>query len=89
MLVVLALAICTPAWAAKEEISDDLLYDRVNRALITDRELGTRPLNIEVTDGKVTVTGFVETEKLRERVEKVIKKIKGVREIDNQVEVRS
>ena len=88
VLTVIAIAVSVPAWAAKEEISDDLLYDRVNRALIVDRELGTTPLNLAVQDGKVTVSGLVETEKLRERVTKVVKKVKGVREVDNQVKVR-
>ncbi len=73
---------------ADEKVSDDLLYDRVNRALVTDRELGVRPLKVAVQDGKVTVTGFVEEERLRERVEKVVKKVKGVRDVDNQVKVR-
>ncbi|MND09920.1 BON domain protein [compost metagenome] len=55
---------------------------------MTDPQLGARPLQITVTDGKVTVTGFVENEKLQKRVDKVVKKVKGVREIDNRVEIR-
>ncbi len=88
LLLLTALPFAAPVRAAEEPISDDLLYDRVNRALITDRELGARPLTIEVVDGKVTVSGYVETEKLRDRVEKVVKKVKGVREVDNRVQIR-
>ena len=73
---------------AAEPISDDLLYDRVNRALITDRLLGTGQLKVVVKDGKVVVSGFVETEKLQKRVDKVVKKVKGVKSIDNRVKVR-
>lgn len=76
------------AVAADKPISDDLLVDRINQRIIADRELGIRPLTIEVENGKVTVTGFVETEKLRLRVVKVVKKVKGVREIDNRVEIK-
>ena len=87
-MALLAMLLCNPAWAAKEEITDDLLYDRVNRALITDRVLGTGQLTLEVKDGNVKVGGLVETEKQRERVDKIVKKVKGVRKIDNKVEVR-
>lgn len=83
------LALIAPATlAADEPVSDDLLYDRVNRALITDRELGTNQLTVEVSGGAVVVTGWVETEKLQKRVDKVVKKVKGVKALDNRVQVR-
>ena len=47
------------ARGADEEVSDDVLYDRVNRILITDRDLGARPLQVQVENGVVTVSGFV------------------------------
>lgn len=84
----LGLAVVGAAFAADEPISDDQLFDQVNRSLVTDRQLGARPLEITVKDGKVTVTGFVENEKLQKRVDKVVKKVKGVREVDNRVQVR-
>lgn len=74
--------------AAEPEIDDDLLYDRVNRALITDRLLGSRQLAVRVSDGVVTVSGFVETEKLKKRVEKVVKKVDGVEDVRNEVKIR-
>lgn len=84
----LSLAVAGAALAADEPISDDQLFDQVNRSLVTDRQLGARPLEVTVKDGKVTVTGFVENEKLQKRVDKVVKKVKGVREVDNRVQVR-
>jgi len=74
--------------AAESEVDDDLLYDRVNRALITDPLLGSRQLAVKVSDGVVTVNGFVETEKLKKRVKKVVKKVDGVKEVRNEVTVR-
>jgi osmotically-inducible protein OsmY len=76
------------AFAADKPISDDQLFDQVNYSLVTDPQLGARPLQIAVKDGKVTVTGFVENEKLQKRVDKVVKKVKGVREVDNRVRIR-
>lgn len=84
----LGLAVAGAALAADKPISDDQLFDQVNRRLVTDPQLGARPLQIAVQDGKVTVTGFVENEKLQKRVDKVVKKVKGVREVDNRVQIR-
>jgi osmotically-inducible protein OsmY len=77
-----------PIGAAEEELTDDLIYDRVNRALITDRELGARQLEVTVENGKVRVTGFVESEKQQKRVDKVVKKVKGVVSVDNKTQIR-
>ncbi len=76
------------AYAKDEPVSDDLLFDLVNRRIISDPDLGARPLRITVKDGVVTVTGAVETEKLRKKVDKVVRKVKGVRDVDNQVVIR-
>jgi hyperosmotically inducible periplasmic protein len=81
-------AIAAAAFAADKPISDDRLFDEVNRSLVTDPQLGARPLQVAVKDGKVTITGSVENEKLLKRVDKVVKKVKGVREVDNRVQIR-
>jgi len=86
--LVLGLAATVAALAADKPLSDDQLFDQVNRSLVTDRQLGTRPLQVAVQDGKVIVTGFVENEKLQKRVDKVVKKVRGVREVDNRVQIR-
>jgi osmotically-inducible protein OsmY len=77
-----------PAASADKTVPDDLLYDRVNRSLITDRDLGTHPLRVTVKEGVVIVSGTVETEKLKKKVTKVVKKVDGVKKIVNQVEVK-
>jgi osmotically-inducible protein OsmY len=45
-------------------------------------------LEVEVKEGVVTVAGYVRTEKILARVDKVAKKVKGVKEVVNKVEVR-
>lgn len=67
---------------------DDLIYDRVIQKLVNDYLLKTNALTVEVKDAVVTVSGVVETEKLRLRVEKVVKKVKGVKSVVNQVRKR-
>jgi osmotically-inducible protein OsmY len=87
-LPVLALLV-RRAQAGEETISDDLLYDRVNRELITDRDLGTRQLQVKVESGVVTVAGFVASEKMQKKVEKVVKKVKGVQKVVNETKIRA
>ncbi len=84
----LAFAAGAIARGEDEPISDDALYDRVNRQLITDRDLGARQLQVKVEKGVVTVAGFVESEKMQKKVDKVVKKVKGVKEVVNQTTVR-
>ena len=89
LIVCLLLAASAPGSAqAQDENPDDLLYDRVIRKLVNDRQLKTNALKVGVEDGVVTVAGTVESEKLRLRVGKVVKKIKGVKKVVNQVQVR-
>ena len=68
--------------------SDDALYDAVNRALVEDRHLGAHPLTVDVKDGAVVVSGWVTNEKLRKRVDKIAGKVKGVKSVDNRVQIR-
>ena len=81
---------CTAApAAAQDESPDDLMHDRVIRKLVNDRQLKTNALDVSVKDAVVTVRGEVENEKLRRRVEKVVKKVKGVKKVVNNVRARN
>jgi hypothetical protein len=86
LLSVLVLPVVLPALPA--DATDDLVYDRVMRALVNDPDLKTDRFEVEVKDGVVTVRGQVSSEKLKQRVTKVAKKAKGVKEVINEVEVR-
>ena len=87
--VLLFLACTVAPVPAQDESPDDLMYDRVIRKLVNDRQLKTNALNVSVKDAVVTVSGEVENEKLRRRVEKVVKKVKGVKKVVNNVRARN
>ena len=74
--------------SAQDDDPDDIIYDRVIRRLVNDPQLKTNALRVTVEEAAVTITGMVETEKLRRRVDKIVKKVKGVKKVDNQVRVR-
>ena len=74
---------------AQDPNSDGMIHDRVIRKLVNDPELKTNALDVTVSERVVTVTGVVANEKLRRRVEKVIKDVKGVKEVVNRVTIRT
>jgi osmotically-inducible protein OsmY len=42
-----------------------------------------------VINGKVMLVGTVKTEELKTRIERMVKQIKGVKDVDNQISVLS
>lgn len=84
-LLVCALAIA-PALAQKAT-SDDALVDQVRLQLTKDPAVNGGALSVDVKDGVVTIKGKVRTEKARQKAEKLAKKVKGVKAVDNQLKV--
>jgi len=72
----------------KQVLTDDLLYDRVIRKLANDPDLKTTALEVRVRDRAVTLRGLVDTNKLRQRAERVVRKVSGVKTVINQLLVR-
>jgi osmotically-inducible protein OsmY len=75
------------AWAADKTLSDDAIYDQVKRRLANDTVVKGGALEIEVKQGVVTLTGAVERTVQKEKAEKVVKKVKGVKQVINQLRV--
>jgi osmotically-inducible protein OsmY len=53
--------------------------------LTTDPQVKGGALDVTVHDGVVTIKGSVDTEKGRDRSTKVAKKVKGVKDVDNEI----
>lgn len=66
---------------------DDRISDQVRMRLATDPDVKGGALDVTVRDGVVTIKGRVDTEKGRERATKLTKKVKGVKEVDNELVV--
>lgn len=86
---VLLAAVLTAAVAADRtpQVSDDALYDMVKRKLANDPDVKGGDLTVEVKDAVVTLRGQVEAEKHKERASKLVKKIRGVRGVNNELTV--
>ena len=75
------------ALAADNRVSDDTLYDQVRIKIAQDREVGSGAVDVKVTNGVVELTGNVPDEKHKQRVEKVVKKVKGVKAVQNKLRI--
>jgi hyperosmotically inducible protein len=75
-------------WAAADKpLSDDAIYDQVKRKLANDILVKGGGLEVEVKDGVVTINGAVERTVQKDKAEKITKKVKGVKQVVNNLRV--
>lgn len=85
-LLALTLAL-SPLPAQKTPISDGAIEDQVRIRLANDPDVKGGAFQVSVKDGVVTVKGKVDQAKWKSRAEKIVKKVKGVKSVDNQITV--
>src|SRR5215217_3308363 len=66
---------------------DSTIQATVDKRLTDDPELSTLGITASVLNGKVMLIGTVKTEALKAQAERVVKQVKGVKEVDNQISV--
>jgi len=66
---------------------DATLAERVGSAIQTSPYLSGRTLRFEAHDGKVTLNGVVASYFQKQMAQEVIKRLDGVKQIDNHLEV--
>jgi len=88
-LAILFVLVLTPLLAQKEKppITDDIIVDQVKVKLADDSEVGGQAINVDAHGGTVVLTGKVTNDKLREKAEKIAKKVKGVIGVDNKLAI--
>jgi len=85
----LAIALMLPAAApaADKPVSDDLVYNLVRQKLAGDSVVKGGALNVDVKDGVVTISGKLQSEKQKDKAERLAHKVKGVKSVVNQIQV--
>lgn len=73
-------------WADKP-VSDDEIYNNVKIRLAGDRDVKGGGIDVTVQSGVVTLKGTVETDNAKSKAEKLTKKVKGVKQVINQLQV--
>lgn len=64
---------------------DSTVQAAIDKALTDDPTFSTLGITATVLDGKVTLLGTVKSEDLKNQAERMVRKIKGVKSIDNQI----
>ena len=74
--------------AKQNTVNDDTVYNNVKIKLASDAVVKGGGLDVEVKDGVVTLGGAVELPNQKERAEKLAKKVKGVKQVINNITIR-
>lgn len=77
----------TFASAQKGINPDDRIYDQVREKLTVDPDVKGGALDVTVHDGVVTLKGRVDTDKGKSKATHLAKKVKGVKQVDNELSV--
>jgi hyperosmotically inducible periplasmic protein len=85
MSLILLVSACL---AADKPISDDAIYDKVRIALASDIDVKGGNLKVEVKDGAVTLGGTLESQGQKDKATRIAKKVKGVKKVTNNIEVK-
>jgi hyperosmotically inducible periplasmic protein len=90
-LVTALVLFASVAMAAKQpaKMTDDTITDQVRLKLTSDPDVKGGALGVDVKEGVVTLSGPVELPKQREKAEKLTKKVKGVKSVVNNIEVKA
>ncbi len=76
------------ASAGDKVVSDDHLVDKVRVKLASDPDVKGGGLEVDAKAGVITLRGTVSTAKAKQKATKLAKKIRGVRDVDNQLKVK-
>ena len=68
-------------------MTDTVLYDRVNTALERNPYVAGRKLRFETEHGRITLRGVVQSYFQKQMAQESLRRIEGVQEIFNELEV--
>jgi hyperosmotically inducible periplasmic protein len=74
--------------AADKPVSDDLIVDNVRLKLAMDVDVKGGGLKVDAKQGVVTLSGIVESQNQKDRATRLAKKVKGVKSVVNNIEVK-
>ena len=84
-LVLVCAILVAPLLAQKNAVSDDTITDQVLVKLANDADVGGVKFEVSVHEGAVTLKGKVRTDKQKSKAERIVKKVKGVTSVNNQL----
>jgi osmotically-inducible protein OsmY len=70
-------------------VNDDTITDQVRVSFASDKVVGVLPFDVSVKNGVVTLSGTADTSNQKSRAEKLAKKVKGVKQVVNNITVKN
>jgi osmotically-inducible protein OsmY len=86
--LLMAFVLAAACFAAAKQVSDDELYNQVKMKLAEDDIVKGGALDVDVKNGVVTLGGSVEEDRQKTRAEKLVKKVKGVKQVVDHLTVK-
>lgn len=77
----------TTTSTASKATDDASIQSNIDKKLADDPKFSSLGVLATVAAGKVTLTGTVDTAELKRQVESLVKRIEGVRSVDNQITI--
>jgi osmotically-inducible protein OsmY len=72
---------------ARRPLADASLVDIVKQALLSDSSLDARKIDVENKGGNVALHGTVQSPEQREKVERIVMSVGGVRSVTNNLAI--
>jgi hyperosmotically inducible periplasmic protein len=80
-------AVATPQAAGTPD--DEAIQAAIERKLRDDPKLSALGITATVTNGKVTLEGTAPSDEMKDQAERLVRTVKGVKQVDNQIVVIS
>jgi osmotically-inducible protein OsmY len=85
--LLLIVFLLVPLLVAQGSPADDRIYDEVRRKLANDVDVRGAGFDVIVKAGAVTLRGRVRDDRAKEKAEKIVKKVKGVVSVKNELKL--
>jgi hyperosmotically inducible periplasmic protein len=69
-------------------VDDTVITAKVKTALATDSKVAAHEVNVETRDGVVQLAGFVDNSDEKQQAGELARRVAGVKQVDNQLEVK-
>ena len=70
------------------DAGDAAITAKVKTALIRERDLSSMDINVETSEGRVMLAGWVKDDSQRKRAVEVAQRVEGVKEVKDRMMVR-
>ena len=74
-----------PTGGSTSGSNDSAIQSEVDKRIMDDPNLSTVGVTVSVLDGKATLMGTVKSESVKAQFERLVRSVKGVKSIDNQI----